>query len=142
MTLVETLRRIDGRRIGHMASVTPEGRPHLVPVVFAVVDARIATPIDWKPKTGRTLQRLVNLEVNPSVAFLVDHYGERWDELWWMRVDGTATVHHDGADREAAIAALEAKYAQYRERTIDGPVIVIDVGRVSSWTGKEPPQAE
>ena len=138
MTLAESLRRIDDQRVGYLASVTPEGHPHLVPVVFTVVKSRIVTPIDWKPKTGKTLQRLVNLGANPSVAFLVDHYEERWDGLWWERVDGTATVHIEGADREAGIRALEAKYNQYRERAIEGAVILIDVIRISSWAGREP----
>ncbi len=132
----------DQGRLGHLATITPAGFPHVVPVVFTVVGGRVVTPIDWKPKTGKTLQRIANLEANPAVSLVVDHYEEDWAKLWWVRMDGSATLHHEGARRDEAIAALESKYQQYRDRPLDGPVILIDVDRVTFWpaTGQPRPR--
>ena len=69
--------------------------------------------------------------MNPHVAFLVDHYAEDWDQLWWVRVDGDATVL-TGAVRESALTALTAKYVQYERVVPDGVVIG---ARVTGWTG-------
>jgi PPOX class probable F420-dependent enzyme len=89
--------------VARLATVTPGGRPHLVPVVFALVtdpqgaeDAEDAedvvyTAVDAKPKTTRRLRRLANIEGNPEVSLLVDHYADDWTRLWWVRVDGVAT---------------------------------------------------
>ncbi|MDQ3526766.1 MAG: pyridoxamine 5'-phosphate oxidase family protein, partial [Actinomycetota bacterium] len=33
-------------RVARLATTTPEGRPHLVPVVFAVVGDRVWTAVD------------------------------------------------------------------------------------------------
>jgi PPOX class probable F420-dependent enzyme len=105
----------------------------VVVVTFAMVDEEVVTAIDQKPKTTDRLQRLVNIEANPSVTFLVDHYENDWTRLWWVRIDGLAAVHHSGRSRDEAIAALVAKYDRYRETPPDGPVIAITPERVISW---------
>jgi hypothetical protein len=38
-----------------MTTVNQDGSPHAVPVVFGVVGDEIVSPIDHKPKIGRTL---------------------------------------------------------------------------------------
>ena len=93
-----------------MATVTPDGRPHLVPVVFAVHEEVIYTAVDAKPKTTQRLRRLANIERNPQVTLLVDHYDEDWTQLWWVRADGVATIHHDGEPMQAGrIATREIR---------------------------------
>lgn len=130
------LSRFDNERVGHLATVRPQGSPHIVPVVFAADADRIVTPIDWKPKTGRRLQRLINIEENASVSLLVQHYDEDWDQLWWIRADGEATIHEHGALFEEGVTTLETKYLQYRDRPIEGPLIVISPYRLSGWPDK------
>lgn len=122
-------------RTGHLATVRPDGRPHVVVVTYAVTNDSIVTAIDRKPKTTRRLQRLVNIEANPAVSFLVDHYEEDWDRLWWLRIDGEATIHHSGGMWEDALAALIEKYPQYRDETPEGPVIAISQETITSWAG-------
>lgn len=134
MSHSEILARLARARSGHLATVRPDGRPHVVVITFAIVDDTVATAIDEKPKTTRRLQRLVNIEANPAVSFLVDHYDDDWTRLWWVRIDGAATVHHRGELREQAVEALAAKYSQYVERPPEGPVIVISPDRISSWS--------
>ncbi len=65
--------------------------PHLVPVVFAVDHEVIYTAVDAKPKTTQRLRRLANINANPRVTLLVDHYAEDWTQLWWVDPDGIAT---------------------------------------------------
>jgi PPOX class probable F420-dependent enzyme len=123
-----------GARSGHLGTVRPDGRPHVVVVTFAVADGNIVTAIDHKPKRTERLQRLVNIEANPWVTFLVDHYENDWNRLWWARADGPASIHTSGDVRDVAIEALAAKYDQYRDRPPEGPVIVIEPDRVISWS--------
>jgi PPOX class probable F420-dependent enzyme len=123
-------RHLAAARVGHLATVTPDGRPHVVPVCFAVHEGRIVTAVDAKPKGTTQLARLRNVGATGRASLLVDHYDDAdWSRLWWVRVDGAAEVTHD----EAAIDALAAKYPQYRERRPPGPVIAITPERWRSW---------
>jgi PPOX class probable F420-dependent enzyme len=117
-------------RVARLATTGGDGRPHVVPVTFAVDGDLIYTAVDHKPKTTTNLRRLRNIRENPRVALLADHYSEDWAALWWVRVDGTASVVEDGIERQLDV--LAERYAQYRQARPDGPVIVI---QAESWTG-------
>lgn len=135
MNRAESLDRLAAARSGHLATVRPDGRPHIVVITFALMDEYVVTAIDHKPKSTQRLQRLVNIESNPTASFLVDHYeDDEWDRLWWVRVDGTAAIHELGALREHAVATLAGKYTQYQERPPQGPVITVELENVSSWS--------
>jgi PPOX class probable F420-dependent enzyme len=123
-----------GERTGHLGTVRPDGRPHVVVVTFAMANGDIVTAIDQKPKRTERLQRLVNIEANPSVTFLVDHYQNDWARLWWVRVDGTASIHDSGRRRDEAIEALAGKYEQYRLQPPEGVIVSIRPERVISWS--------
>jgi PPOX class probable F420-dependent enzyme len=130
----EQWRRVTEARVARLATVRPDGRPHIVPVTFAFDGRTIVTAIDHKPKTTSRLQRLRNIEARPVASVLVDHYDDDWSQLWWLRADGSAQVVLDGAERQDAIDRLTIKYPQYREDPPDGPVIVVTVDRWSSWS--------
>ncbi len=132
-----SLVRLGDARVGHLATVDERGEPHIVPIVFALPGDRLVTAVDHKPKTTRRLKRLENIRANPAVSVLVDHYDDDWSGLWWVRVDGTARVFERGEEWEEAIAALVAKYPQYVEQPPDGPAIVIQILRVSSWSASD-----
>ena len=121
--------------VARLATVTPHGVPHLVPVVFAVdPDAEtVYTAVDAKPKTTQRLRRLANIENNPQASLLVDRYSDDWTQLWWVRVDGVATIHHDGERMQTGYRQLRAKYHQYQTVPLNGPVIAVAVRRWSSW---------
>ena len=124
-------------RVGRLATVRPDGRPHVVVCCYAVEGDRVWTAIDAKPKrAGATLQRLANVRANPWASLLVDHYEEDWDRLWWVRVDGAAAVLEHGAERDRALAALTARYAQYEQSPPDGSVIALAVERISGWSAR------
>jgi PPOX class probable F420-dependent enzyme len=119
--------------VARLATVAPGGGPHLVPVVFALHDGVVYTAVDAKPKTTRRLRRLANIEANPQVSLLVDHYDQDWTQLWWVRVDGIAEVHHDGDAVHTGRDLLRAKYPQYQSVSLNGAVIAVTVRRWSSW---------
>jgi PPOX class probable F420-dependent enzyme len=121
--------------VARLATVTPEGAPHLVPVVFAVDHDVIYTAVDAKPKTTQRLRRLTNIEHNPQVSLLVDHYADDWTLLWWVRADGVAAIHSGGPEMHTGYRLLRAKYPQYQSVPLDGPVIAVAVRRWFSWHG-------
>lgn len=133
MNRAESLTRLANAPAGHLGTVRPDGRPHVVVVTFALLEEKIVTAIDHKPKTTDRLQRVVNIEANPSVTFLVDHYENDWTRLWWVRIDGHASVSYSGQTREESIEALVAKYEHYERTPPVGPIITIAPERVISW---------
>ncbi|MWA01869.1 TIGR03668 family PPOX class F420-dependent oxidoreductase [Actinomadura sp. LD22] len=120
--------------VARLATVGEDGRPRLVPVTFAVHRGSVYTAVDHKPKSTRDLRRLADVRANPRVALLADHYEDDWDRLWWVRVDGHAAVVEDDARRAEPVRLLAARYAQYRDRPPEGPVIAITIDACTGWT--------
>jgi PPOX class probable F420-dependent enzyme len=123
-------------RVARLATLNPDGAPHIVPICFAVDGDVIYSAIDHKPKRSAHPQRLTNINRDPRVAVLADHYDEDWESLWWIRADGHARVVSAG---EQAVALLARRYEQYRERPPRGNMIVIDVARWSGWAARRMP---
>ncbi len=117
-------------RVARLATVDPRGRPHVVPICFAIEGRTLYTAVDAKPKRTRRLQRLVNIERDARVEVLIDGYDEDWSRLWWVRLRGTARI----VDHPRAVELLAAKYPQYRERPPTGAVIAVTVEARSEWT--------
>jgi PPOX class probable F420-dependent enzyme len=120
-------------RVGHLATVTPANRAHLVPCCFVLSADTAYSAIDAKPKSTLMLRRLENIESNGAASLLVDHYDEDWDALWWVRVDGTGRIVEEAGERELALALLVAKYEQYRAVPLPGPVLAIDIDTWRTW---------
>jgi PPOX class probable F420-dependent enzyme len=125
--------RLGTARHAVMASVGPDGRPHAVPVVFAVAADVLVTGVDQKPKETTQLRRIRNIRANPAVTLLAQEYDEDWSTLWWVRVDALATVEDGGATWQQGIDLLVARYAQYRDDPPRGPVIRMLAQRWSGW---------
>lgn len=119
--------------VASLGTTRESGSPHLVPVTFAVEAETVYSMVDRKPKTTRALQRLANIAANPEVSLLVDHYEDDWTGLWWVRLDGTATVSEDAATLTTARTLLESKYPQYENQPPDGPAISIAITGVTWW---------
>jgi PPOX class probable F420-dependent enzyme len=132
-------RRVMDARVARLATVRPDGHPHVVPITFALHEDTIVTAIDHKPKTTHNLQRLRNIEAHPVASVIIDQYDDDWSRLWWVRADGTARIVRHGADREQAISWLAGKYGPYREHPPRGPVIFVVVDSWSSWSAAPAP---
>ncbi len=130
--------RLASAPVARLATVRSDGSPHVVPVTFAVEGDVVYTAVDHKPKTTRSLLRLDNIARHPRVALLADQYSDDWDQLWWVRVDGLASVVADADEARHPIDALVERYEQYRERRPAGPAIVIRVDHWSGWASSAP----
>ncbi|HUY52862.1 MAG TPA: TIGR03668 family PPOX class F420-dependent oxidoreductase [Streptosporangiaceae bacterium] len=131
-------RRFAGAAVARLATVGPDGRPHVVPVTFVLDSAqghgdRIYTAVDAKPKTTTRLQRLRNIRADPRVSVLADHYEPDWDGLWWVRADTRGSVLDEPAAMAPAVLLLAGRYPQYRQQPPGGPVICVQVERWTGW---------
>lgn len=131
----EARRRFAAARVAHLATVRADGRPHIVPIVFALDGDTAYSIADPKPKRGLDLLRHRNIVLQPAVSLLVDEYHEPWEGIWWVRADGSARVVESGMERDTALELLRAKYREYAEWTTPfGAATVISIERWSSWT--------
>ena len=131
-------------RVARFATVGADALPHLVPVCYhATLDERgvwtLDIALDEKPKgvAPHALRRVRNLLAHPAVALLIDRYDDDdWARLAFLRVDGRATLLEPGDPAHApAVAALRAKYPQYRAMALDErPIIRITPTGVSGWS--------
>ena len=136
----EQTRFLAGQRLAHLATVDVAGKPHVVPICFAVLQGAIYSAIDAKPKRvdatrdPRALRRIRNILVHPDVCFIADRYDEDWTKLAWLQVRGVATLVPNGAEHERAIAALMERYAQYRAMDLQAaPLIRIAPTGIVAW---------
>jgi PPOX class probable F420-dependent enzyme len=127
-------RSVQAARVARLATVAADGAPHLVPVCFALIGDTVYHAVDHKPKKSRRLRRVANIEATARVSLLVDDYDEDWSRLWWVRLDGAGRVVTDEPEVSAAVAALVARYPQYRETPPAGPVIAVDIDHWSGWS--------
>ncbi|HJU26218.1 MAG TPA: TIGR03668 family PPOX class F420-dependent oxidoreductase [Rhodanobacteraceae bacterium] len=124
-------------RVARLATADRSGRPHVVPICFAVAGEAIYSPLDEKPKrvADEQLQRVRDVGANAAVCLLVDRYSEDWDQLAWLQLRAQADLIAPGEDgHEAAVYALRERYPQYRRMALElRPVLRLRAERVVSW---------
>ncbi len=132
----EFLRRA---RVARLATASPTGEPHVVPVCFVLDGSTVYSAIDSKPKrvSPRTLRRAQNIANNPRAMLLVDHYEEDWSRLRYIMVSGRAAILESGPERAHALDLLRDKYEQYRTMPDFGRSLVIrlEIEHSASWHG-------
>jgi PPOX class probable F420-dependent enzyme len=125
---------VEAARVARLATIDPDGRPHLVPIVFALDGETLYSAVDAKPKRSRRLRRIENARARPGVTVLVDRYEEDWSRLWWVRLRGRARVLDAGAEAERALRLLAEKYPQYGSSPPRLPVLAVDVHEWRGWS--------
>ena len=118
-----------GRTVGDAGGLRPGA-----PVRYGLRSTESARP-------GGPLARLANATADPRAALLLDEYSDDWSQpLVGPRIDGTVRVHRIGPEPEGpaaeAIAALRAKYPQYREVPLfSGPPTLLELAivRTRGW---------
>lgn len=120
-----------------MASSGPDGKPHIVPITFAIEGNILYFAVDAKPKKTADLKRLRNIASNPAVSILIDHYDDDWNQLWWVRLDGDARILTERSESERALDLLVSRYPQYRTNRPNGPVVAIAIAHASGWSAAE-----
>ncbi|MEX2983607.1 TIGR03668 family PPOX class F420-dependent oxidoreductase [Streptomyces sp. C36] len=129
----EARARFANSPVARLATTDKTGRPHVVPIVFALDRDMLYFAIDHKPKRTQNLRRLRNIRENPQVSVLVDHYADDWRALWWARADGHAETWTEPAQCSVPIGLLQEKYAQYADNPPQGPVVAVTVTEWSGW---------
>ena len=131
---------LTAQRVARLATIAANGTPSLVPICFALIgddEPSMVSVLDEKPKSvpDQELARVRNVRRDPRVSVLADYYDEDWSQLAFVQVRGMARIiETDDLEHSAAIAALRAKYPQYRDMAIEQRlVMVIEPGRTTSW---------
>lgn len=120
-------------RVGHLATANSDAEPHVVPFCFVLLDGVVYSVVDQKPKSGRRLRRLRNIESTGNAAVVVDHYDDDWSQLAFAMGRGSARIlGPDDPEHAPALAALREKYHQYRSMDLDDAEMV--ELRPSRWT--------
>ena len=123
---------LDAERVAGLAFVDDHDHPRVLPVTFAVSRGAVWSAIDDKPKRSREPARLRYLRRRPEAALCIDRYDDDWSRLAWVQLLGTVTIVAVD-DAPAALAALSARYAPYRERRPPGPLLRLEPARVLCW---------
>jgi PPOX class probable F420-dependent enzyme len=127
-------RALRDTRVARLGTLGADGAVRLVPICFAVVGNHVVSAVDHKPKRTGQLRRLDDMVASGTATVLFDHYDEDWTQLWWVRIRGRATVHDPGERAgDPALAALAAKYAQYRAQPPTGSVYEVAIDEIRSW---------
>jgi PPOX class probable F420-dependent enzyme len=134
MDTTEMRRRVEAARVARLATSDADGRPHIVPISFALDGDSLYFAVDAKPKRTADLKRLRNIAANPAVAILVDHYEDDWKQLWWVRLDGKARVVSEPTEIQRALDLLVQRYAQYRATRPSGPVVAVSIEGMTGWS--------
>jgi PPOX class probable F420-dependent enzyme len=124
-------------RVARLATASAAGEPHVVPVCFAFDGIRLFTAIDGKPKRvpRGNLRRVRNLQENPRICLVVDHYEEDWTRLRFVLITGHGDLVEAGPEWEHGWGLLREKYPQYQAMQAlgSGPIIRILPERVAVW---------
>ena len=121
-------------RVGHLATTSADGRPHVIPVCFSWVPPVLYSAIDAKPKRTTLLRRVRNIIDTGRAAFVVDRWSEDWRQLAYVLIEGPAEVLEDGQERDEALILLTAKYPQYDHLPlVDNLVIRHTAERTVEW---------
>jgi PPOX class probable F420-dependent enzyme len=87
---------VNNARVARLATIDfEEIKPHIVPVVFVFDGNSYYIPIDKKSKKHNDperLRRVRNIQENPNVALLIDEYDEDWSKLFFVMIQGTASI--------------------------------------------------
>ena len=128
---------VHAARVGRLATSSAAAEPHVIPCVYVLLDDAIYSVVDEKPKFGRRLLRLRNIDATGKAALVVDHYEEDWSRLAYVLIRGPASVIDSADPRHTpALAALRAKYPQYREMALeDAEMVVLEAERWVAWRG-------
>lgn len=121
---------VERQRVAHLATVYPDGRPHVVPI-SPVLD------LDRLVFASELNQKIINIRVNPVVAVAFDHYTEVWASLQGVVIHGEAYLVDSGFEFRRDRDLLYEKYTQY---AADAPIeegesviVEVRVDRVVSW---------
>ena len=118
-------------RIVRVATVSPRGVPHVVPVAHVLADGKLYFASDPGAR------KLRNLRANPQVAMTVDVYVDDWSHLMGVMIQGRARMFDRGPQWRRIRTLLYEKYPQYPEESAleERETVIVEVTptNVFSW---------
>ena len=110
-------------RVCRMATVSADGRPHLIPVCHVLASGKLYIG------SGDEGAKVRNIKVNPHVTVTVDLYSDHWAALKGVMVQGRAKLIERGPAFQRARRKLYEKYPQYSKEAAISPAdsVVIEV---------------
>ena len=131
-------RVVNQGRVARLATADRGGQPLVVPISYASNGRHCYSVVDLKPKQvdGARLKRIRNIQENPKVSLLIDHYEEDWSRLSYVIIQSRAELLSEGDEFRDAVELLLAKYPQYRAMALDrerGIMIKMTPERVIEW---------
>lgn len=119
------------QRVVYLATVHPDGSPHVVPISPIVDLDRIVFA------TEADTAKVRNLRSNGAVWMCADAYDEEWSKLRSVNIVGEAQIIEGGFEWERARTLLYEKYPQYATEApiTEGSTVIVDVrvDRVITW---------
>jgi PPOX class probable F420-dependent enzyme len=99
MTEDEVATFLAGQRRAHVATINPDGTPHLVPLAYVLIDGRLTF---WTDPRSR---KVANLRRDPRMTCLIEA-GDHFAEFRAVQVSGRAEIGDDAATSERVGLAL------------------------------------
>ena len=137
MTPDEVAEFLDHSRTVTMATIGPDGMPHLVAMWYGLIDGKMY--FETKAKS----QKATNLRRDPRITCSVEA-GDSYDQLRGVSIEGTATIIDDTTSDEywaAGISVFERYQGPYNEEMrpfveimMNKRVVVrVDPTRIRTW---------
>lgn len=126
---------LDQQRSATLATLAPDGSPHLVAMWYAVIDGEV-----WFETKAKS-QKAVNLHRDPRATFLVEA-GDTYDTLRGVSLEGRATITDDpDALWKVGVSVWERYNGPYDEEVrplvefmLHNRIAVhLEVSRIRSW---------
>src|SRR6201990_3758439 len=127
---------VTSSRTGTLATMGPDGQPHLTAMWYGVVDGEI-----WL-ETKEKSQKAVNLKRDPRVSFLIEG-GDTYDTLRGVSFEGIAEIVDDpGVSHRVGVSVFERYTGPYSdemkpfvEQMMNKRVCVRIAARRGGWGG-------
>jgi len=142
MSAAEVTAFLERGRTLQVASLHPDGRPHLVPMWYVVEEGQVVF------RSFARSQKIRNLQRDPRLTVLVEH-GEAYAELQGVMIQGRARLVADPAYVLAVYGRLAAKYpmvgsaprslsaaelaAAFGRHAAKNTAVVVEAEQVASW---------
>ncbi|MFJ6673409.1 pyridoxamine 5'-phosphate oxidase family protein [Actinosynnema sp. NPDC091369] len=123
MTTDEVRAFLEEQRVVTVATIGPNGRPHLVPLWFVVEDGELA---GW---TYRASQKVANLRRKPEATLQLEA-GETYDQLRGVTMECDARLVEEPAEVARIGAAVAARYSGHSGPELDAFVAAQAAKRV------------
>ena len=112
--------------LSRMATVSAEGRPHVVPVVYAIDGPDVIVAVDYGTK------KLKNLRENNHVALVVDDY----DPNHAVMIEGDCEILERGREYRRLLQVLYDRFEFYRNNPWnegESPILKIHPTKIVGW---------